>query len=33
MASKIFIDANVLLDFLLKRVAFPEAREIVTLGT
>ena len=31
MASKVFIDANVLLDFLLKRVAFPEAREIVSL--
>jgi len=31
MASKVFIDANVMLDFLLKRVAFPEAREIISL--
>jgi len=31
MASKIFIDANVLLDFTLKRVAYSEAKQIIEL--
>ena len=31
MASKVFIDANVLLDFTLKRAAYSEARDIIEL--
>lgn len=32
MASKIFIDANILLDFLLKRLEYETAKEIIGLG-
>lgn len=32
MASKVFVDANVLLDFTLKRAAYQEAKQIVELA-
>lgn len=31
MASKIFLDANILLDFLLKRADYPDAKKVIKL--
>jgi predicted nucleic acid-binding protein len=32
MASSVFLDANFLLDFTLKRIGFPATKEIISLG-